>query len=77
MYIIKSGPKRVGRKGWAENITGPKDWAENKSGPKSDPPFDHDLTSKSKLDSTSRLICDQKTNKTHTTAPTFNLTEWK
>ena len=24
MYIIKSGPKRVGRKGWAENITGPK-----------------------------------------------------
>jgi len=29
MYIIKSGPKRVGRKGWAENITGPK-----KTGPK-------------------------------------------
>jgi len=34
-YIIKSGPKRVGRKhNWAE-----KDWAENKSGPKSDLPF--------------------------------------
>ena len=29
MYIIKSGPKRVCRKGWAENITGPK-----KTGPK-------------------------------------------
>ena len=34
IYIIKSGPKRVGRKhNWAE-----KDWAENKSGPKSDLP---------------------------------------
>jgi len=33
--IIKSGPKRVGRKhNWAE-----KDWAENKSGPKSDLPI--------------------------------------
>jgi len=29
MYIIKSGPKRVCRKGSAENITGPK-----KTGPK-------------------------------------------
>jgi len=35
IYIIKSGPKRVGRKhNWAE-----KDWAENKSGPKSDLPI--------------------------------------
>jgi len=29
IYIIKSGPKRVGRKRSAENITGPK-----KTGPK-------------------------------------------
>jgi len=33
IYIIKSGPKRVGRKGSAENRTGPK-----KTGPKRDLP---------------------------------------